>query len=188
MKTLLILFVLLFSSSVLADDISDFQIEGISLGDSALDFFSEEEIKNNLKNYYNDKTYSVAEIEFLPSFKVYDAIQIHFKTLDRNYVIHSVVGFLDYPNNIHECYDKKNEIYDEITFLFQNMQNDEYESPHEADKSGKSLVSVSRFFNDEVVIRVMCTDWTKEIGYLDTLRVTIDRIEFLNWVNDKAYK
>ena len=30
-----------------ADDIRDFQIEGISIGDSLLDYFSEEEIKKN---------------------------------------------------------------------------------------------------------------------------------------------
>ena len=30
-----------------ADDISDFEIEGISVGDSALKFFSENEIKKN---------------------------------------------------------------------------------------------------------------------------------------------
>ena len=44
MKILLTLFVLLFSPSVLAEDISDFQIEGMSVGDSLLDYFSEEEI------------------------------------------------------------------------------------------------------------------------------------------------
>ena len=38
MKTFFTLFVLLFSTSVLADDISDFQIEGMSVGDSLLDF------------------------------------------------------------------------------------------------------------------------------------------------------
>ena len=44
MKFFLTLFVLLFSSSVVADDISDFEIEGISIGDSLLDYMSEEEI------------------------------------------------------------------------------------------------------------------------------------------------
>ena len=29
-----------------ADDISDFQIEGMSIGDSALDYFSKKELKN----------------------------------------------------------------------------------------------------------------------------------------------
>ena len=74
-------------------------------------------IKNNLQNYYDDKTYLVTELEFLSSFKVYDAIQIHFKNSDKNYIIESLTGFLDYPNNIPECYDKKNQIYNEIFFI-----------------------------------------------------------------------
>ena len=53
MKILLTLFVLLFSSSVFADDISDFQIEGMSIGDSALDFFNEKVIKESLKSKPN---------------------------------------------------------------------------------------------------------------------------------------
>ena len=52
MKTFLTLFVLLFSSSVVADDISDFQIEGISIGDNLLDYFSEDEIKKNYRSHY----------------------------------------------------------------------------------------------------------------------------------------
>ena len=44
MKTLLTLFVLLFSSSVFAEDISDLQIEGISIGDSLLEYMTESEI------------------------------------------------------------------------------------------------------------------------------------------------
>ena len=48
MKILLILFVLFFSSTVVAENISDFQIEGMSIGDSALDYFSEEDINDNI--------------------------------------------------------------------------------------------------------------------------------------------
>ena len=44
------LFLLLFSHQTPseADDIRDFQIEGISVGDSLLDYFSEEKINNIL--------------------------------------------------------------------------------------------------------------------------------------------
>ena len=35
-----------------ADDIGDFQIEGMSVGDSLLDYFSEEEIISNIKKLY----------------------------------------------------------------------------------------------------------------------------------------
>ena len=188
MKTLLTLFVLFFSSLLFADDISDFEIEGMSIGDSALDFFSEKEIKNNLKNYYTDTTYLVTELEFLPSFKVYDAIQLHFKSSDKNYTIDSVTGFLDYPNNINECYDKKNQIYDDITYLFQNMEKDEYDHSHNADKSGKSIASVSEFRNDNFVIKVVCTDWAEQMGYMDTLKVSIEKTDFLNWIKNSAYK
>ena len=48
MKILLTLFVILFSSSVVADDISDFQIEGMSIGDSALDYFTINELNDSL--------------------------------------------------------------------------------------------------------------------------------------------
>ena len=54
MKTLLTLFVLLFSSSVLADDISDFEIEGISIGDSLLDYMTEDEILKEIELNKND--------------------------------------------------------------------------------------------------------------------------------------
>ena len=49
-KLSLYLFLLLFTLQTpsQADDIRDFQIEGISVGDSLLDYFSEEEINNIL--------------------------------------------------------------------------------------------------------------------------------------------
>ena len=38
-----------------ADDIRDFEIEGISIGDSLLNYFSEEEIRNNVNDVYSYK-------------------------------------------------------------------------------------------------------------------------------------
>ena len=49
-KLLEILFFILFLiTPSWADDIREFEIEGMSIGDSALDFFSESEIKNNMR-------------------------------------------------------------------------------------------------------------------------------------------
>ena len=56
MKILFTLFVLFFSSSLIADDISDFEIEGISIGDSLLDYFKKEKIKefiNHKSSYFS---------------------------------------------------------------------------------------------------------------------------------------
>ena len=53
MKRLLLILILTFSfqSWTKADDIRDFQIEGMSIGDSLLDYFNKAKIKSNEKNY-----------------------------------------------------------------------------------------------------------------------------------------
>ena len=39
-------------------------------------------------------------------FKTYDAVDYHFKTGDKNYIIHNISGILFYDKNIKECYKK----------------------------------------------------------------------------------
>ncbi len=47
-----------------ADDIRDFQIEGMSIGDSLLDYFSKNEIEENIQHdYYKDDLYYESQIE-----------------------------------------------------------------------------------------------------------------------------
>ena len=81
MKNILIILVLLFSSSVLAKDISDFQIEGMSIGDSLLDFISSEKINEKINSYsdkgfiYNSKKYYALTFnsnDFNSNLKLYD--------------------------------------------------------------------------------------------------------------------
>ena len=54
LSTYLFLILFSFSAPSFADDISDFEIEGISIGDSLLDYMSEEEIKENVVFVYED--------------------------------------------------------------------------------------------------------------------------------------
>ena len=72
MKTLLTLFVVLFSSSVLVEDISDFQIEGMSIGDSLLDYFSDKATKE--KNWWDKLRVEILEEEF-KNFVFYEAFK-----------------------------------------------------------------------------------------------------------------
>ena len=53
MKIFLTVLILIFSfqSWVKSDDISEFDIEGISIGDSALDFFSREQISKYVYDF-----------------------------------------------------------------------------------------------------------------------------------------
>ena len=68
MKRLLLILILTLSFQSLskADDISDFQIEGMSIGDSLLDFYSKDKIIDNFNNnsYPNsDKYWGISIIE-----------------------------------------------------------------------------------------------------------------------------
>ena len=46
-----------------ADDIRDFQVEGITVGESLLNFLNEDEILQNIRDYgYKDDTYFVTNV------------------------------------------------------------------------------------------------------------------------------
>ena len=64
MRIFLSIVVLIFSlqSWTKADDIRDFQIEGMVIGDSALNFFSESKILSTNQNFYKGKEFSTSEI------------------------------------------------------------------------------------------------------------------------------
>ena len=107
----LYLFLILFTLQTpsQADDIKDFQIEGMSIGDSLLDYFSEKEIKDNLMDYdYKDKTFSTAEFSKTDfNYKLYDIVITNFKANDENYIMHAVGGVINYNNKMNQCYEKK---------------------------------------------------------------------------------
>ena len=195
MKILLTLFVLLFSSSVVADDISDFEIEGMSVGDSLLDYFSEEEIKNNKRNYIfqNNRFYAVGLGYTDDLFEIYDGFEIFLKTNDEKYKIYSIQGII-YFSTFYDCKKKKDEIVSELSKIFKEAKKTDYGTyNHLDDKSGKSKINSVYFdFKSGDSASVGCTDWSKEIeterNWHDNLRVTLDLKEYDYWVNNEAYK
>ena len=49
------IFLFFISSKLYAESVNSFTIEGISLGDSALQYYSEDQIKKNTRDHFNDK-------------------------------------------------------------------------------------------------------------------------------------
>ena len=117
MKRLLIYLVIVLgfglTLSVKADDISDFQIEGISVGDSALDFYTKEKITKYYKDWYEPK-YSVASIE--EQRGIYDEIQLVYERNDAQYKI-VAISALKY-SDMKFCNIKMDEVSDEILNIF----------------------------------------------------------------------
>ena len=82
-----------FTFNVSADDVRDFEIEGISIGDSLLDHFKIKTIKSARKyEYKNTKFYSI-DI-WSDKFNQYTAIQFHLKKKDKKYIIQGLSGTL----------------------------------------------------------------------------------------------
>ena len=192
----LYLFLVLFAfpAPSQADDIRDFQIEGMSIGDSLLDYFSEEEITNQGTFFYKNKKFAGNVINKHPSFKVYDAVQFVFKPEDKKYKIYDVVGVI-YYDDINKCYIKKDEIIKELRELFGNTVTieDYGTKKHRADKLGNSTINNTQFFfNSEDSIQISCTDWseklTKERQWFDQLKVLMANKEFVDFLNDEHYE
>ncbi len=85
------LFLLLFSfqTSSQAGDIRDFQIEGMSIGDSLLDYFSAEIIEEKKKEKINfPKSKKFYRIVFKSNEVTYDFIGVYLKKNDSIYIIY----------------------------------------------------------------------------------------------------
>ena len=172
-----------------ADDIREFQIEGISLGESLLDQYNKDVLDNIEKYYYpNSKKIVGLYSEVLnKNLNNYDAIQ--FSVTPENYQIEAIAGInYEFQNKQKECYRKMEKIFDEILSLFPNSKTiKEKESPHNADPSGKSVGKVYKINLDNGAIRVSCTDWTKELGdkfgWLDVMNISISNEKMVDYLS-----
>ena len=189
MKRLLLILILTFSFQSLtkADDIRDFQIEGMSIGDSALDHFTKNEIIKGKRNYYKNNKFTDSEI--FKKSQLYKSLHINYKTGDKKYIIKGISGTIFYRNNISDCYKKRDEIVKEISYKFKNIKpKDGGKVKHRQDKSGKSTLSNIMFnFKNGDIVMISCYDWSKKMNYVDHLRISFRTQEFKDFINYKAY-
>jgi hypothetical protein len=126
-KFLIIIFInLFFLAIVKANEINDFQIEEISIGESLLNFFSKNVIKKkqNFIYFKKDKNYSkdIAVIQYLKDLKTYDQIQISFKVNEPNLPIVGISAWILYEGNFNACYKKQDEIFNDLKDYFGNIR------------------------------------------------------------------
>ena len=191
MRVFIIVLVLIFSlqSWTKADDISDFQIEGMSIGDSLLDYFSKQKIMNPDQSYHYKESDKFYHIAFLLVGN-YDRITFTLKKNDASYKIYQVGGDI-IPLKIQDCRKKKKEIDEELIQMFGNDVERQDVGSHKfrGDNTGKSLFYTIRyFFNSGDAIILQCKDYSKEFDARDALLLDIAYKEILDWLNDEVYK
>jgi len=196
MRVFIAILVLIFSlqSWTKAEDISDFQIEGMSIGDSLLDFISKDKIEHKYKAFYpkSEKYYLVefdsSELEFL---KEYSHVSFHLKNNNDNFIIYAIKGMNIYDNNLDSCLKKKKTIVNSISKSIVESKEEKYENSFN-NAFGKSKAYISDFKVKDGFIRIWCTNWDKKTeenkGWRDTINVNLSNQIFLDWLNNEAYK
>ena len=190
MRIFLSILFLLFNvyTSSQADDIRDFQIEGISIGDSALDFIKKDYLLAHKQDWFQSNEFSIAAEMDLNFLNMYDTLQIVYRTDDNKFKIEGIEAIKFYEKNIQQCQSKFDEVFSEIRSIFQDLEISEKRTvKHDADKTGKSTVTDQGFFtskNDSIIIA--CYDWSEKIGYSDQLRISIRTSAYDSFLG-KAY-
>jgi len=187
------LFLILFSFSApsFADDISEYQIEGISIGDSLLDHLSKEEIITEIernKPIYNYLREEFGEVYIYDKLKTYDFMSFFVKPADSKYIIYGVFGTISYNKNINQCYKKQKELEKEFSVVYKDTKKKEGEQLHPIDPSGKSTVRYTYLiFKSGDLIRIECTNFKENLkkknNWDNGLTVSLVKASLQDWLS-----
>ena len=178
-----------------ADDIRDFEIEGMGLGDSALNFFTKSEIDKSVEEmpqYPNDE-YKIAYIQKSKkyNFENYQGITFYFKKNDRSYKIAGIVASNYYPNDFQNCLNDLKKMRKDIENSFDVIPTYEGEDILEFDTFGETKMYGAVYdLAENGFSQVVCYDWSKEIskiqGRIDELTIGISTKEYGEWLNENS--
>jgi hypothetical protein len=204
-KLLILLFSLLFlsSPSVFADDISDFEIEGISIGDSLLDYMTKEEILEEIENNINDFPYlnepkKYISVYLWKEFPTYDFVSVFIKNnsinkyltnKDEKYTILSVRGYNRFIEDYDNCLVKRDEIVEIFSGIFPYSTKQAEIRPKSDDPSGNSIFNaVYWFLEGEGLANLSCSNYEEKFrisnNKTEGLSVIIRSEEVNNWLNN----
>ncbi len=199
----LIILVLSFQTLSLADNIRYFQIEGMRIGDSALDYFSESQLENNEQGWHN-YSYKEYSTSFMPGKGIYNWFLVSYKNDDDNFIIKALAAGLEKNNfNTKECNNNLDVVALDLSEIFKNTAREEKKSYKlKADAAriypftGKSTVtSLSFNFLDGAKIILACYNMDKEakendsfltsiLNQNDSFRIEARSSAFVNYLNN----
>ena len=192
MRIFLTLLALIFSLQTWtkADDIRDFQIEGMSIGENLLNFYEEKTILDLKKDFYTNDRFMTSSFRTALNSDKFDSLQISY---DQSFKIYEIEGAINFISNNNNCIKKFDEIYKEISSIFPRAKkSDLVKRKLNYDKSGQSIVTGRQiYFKGDDYIQIACFDISKKLeeqGYIDVLKLTLTSRKFADWrqVNTKS--
>ena len=208
MKKLLIFLFSLFlltSPFVFAEDISDFEIEGISIGDSLLDYMTEDEILEEIELYegysYLNEPYKYTEVFLYKDFPVFTFLSVMLKhtssskyvTNKKNenekYMLLSIRGNIDFINDFEGCIQKRDEIDADLSNLFPDEERRKETYQSNSDPSGKSIVDeIGYYFKSGAKVSIYCVNFEEtfrtKMNWTEGLSISIRSKEVQRWLEN----
>ena len=175
-----------------ADDIRDFEIEGMSIGDSLLDYLSKDQIISEIKSnryMYTRLTDEFGQVYMRDGLSKYHFVSFFVRAKDKNFIIHGITGTMSHVEDISECHKDMNEIANEFSTLFKDAEKVENSYDHGVDKTGRSKIKEIYFIlKSENYVRIVCMDFEESLrikyNWGQGLDVAIDKKEVVEWLDN----
>ena len=192
MKTFLLILLLSMSQITSADELNDFEVLGMSIGDSLLDFMPEVDIVYGIEKYKSSNRYShLKEPDKFFEITVpkqehdlYDGAEVFIKnTMPRDYTIYGLRGYRYYIEDFDTCIKKRNQISEILTNFFPGAKTG---SLITEDKN--KITDNFSIGNSERIIDVNCINLEENYrlknNFKEGLSFVIRNKEFSDWALD----
>ena len=183
-KKIILIFFLIFNLNFMhsfANDINEIELDGMSLGDSLLNYYSKKEIKDNKINYFPDeRKYFI--VFYNKNLSRFDDMEIYLKTNDKNYTMRSINAGL-YPKSLKECISIKDNIKNEISSALniKFKKDDDYHSYYTNTYIYGDIVYLDGGFISLECMYYSKKDKEKFPNLADNLSVTLSLNEVNSW-------
>lgn len=191
-KLILLIFLFFFQNLCNANDVKDIEVEGMSIGDTLLDYMGEQKIQKEINSefsYHYDDYVSISTWILRDNFETYDDVGVILKKGDNNYTIYSLEGtlYMDKDSSIEDCYSQQNKINDDVKiYLNLNSNIEEWFTPKERLSDHHISIKNMQFELSGGVVRTTCYEIQKGIKKNSTrnlLYVSITSNTFYEYVN-----
>ena len=190
--SLYILLVLIWCHVGLADDIKNFEIEGMRVGESALNYFTKEEIENGKQpqQYPGSDRYIISNIFEHKNFEKYVQIQINYLKDDAEYHMGGILGSSPY-DDIKLCLKDKDVMENKMDKFFDVPAKQTATQDKHYDQTGNSKTHITQYFLKNGLVLITCDDWstkmTNEENLRDIISVNLIGDDFKNFLATEAY-
>ena len=201
MKRLILYIYLIFISisvPAISENISDFEIDGISVGASALKYFNKKEIlkqidENAYMYDYLKKPKKFGHIVLRDGLKEYSFVQM-FVSLNNEYTIEGINANINEDivskNDLQNCLKQMKEVEKVFSQIFNKYEKYEGDAEHPIDPSGRSKFHYVKFlFENGDNAQAQCYDFEEELkkknNWAEGLTVTVRKKDVSNWLIER---